>query len=117
MARKNDKCKTNNGKQSSQMKKKENDWLVVLIQVFPELPGLVLLVVGLLIRYWAIQGKEWMYDTGGPGILSNISWIRNTFGTAVARRFNVFIAWGIIAVGVGFIALGVWLRIVTMKNK
>ena len=99
------------------MKKEENDWLVALIQVFPELPGLVLLLIGLLLRYWAIQGKEWMYDTGGPGIFSNITWIRNMFGSAVAQRYNRFIAWGIIVVGIGFIALGVWLRAATMMSK
>ncbi|WP_410879213.1 hypothetical protein [Myroides sp. DW712] len=99
------------------MKTEEKGWLVVLIQLFPELPGLLLLVVGLVIRYWAIQGKEWMYDTGGPGIFSNITWIRNTFGTVVAQRLNMFIAWGIIVAGIGFIALGIWLRIATTTNK
>ena len=88
-----------------------------LLWVFPELPGILLLLIGLLIRYWAIKGEEWMYDTGGPGIFSNITWVRNTFGEAVAQRLNLFIAWGIILVGLAFIALGIWLRVVSMTGK
>lgn len=117
MANKNEKCKTHHQKEQNTMKTEEKGWLVGLIQVFPELPGLVLLMLGLLIRYWAIQGKEWMYDTGGPGIFSNITWIRNRFGTVAAQRLNVFIAWGIIVAGIAFIALGIGLRMATTTSK
>ncbi|MDM1043621.1 hypothetical protein HX004_00820 [Myroides sp. 1354] len=99
------------------MNKKEQGWFMDLLWVFPELPGILLLLIGLLIRYWAIKGEEWMYDTGGPGIFSNITWVRNTFGEAVAQRLNLFIAWGIILVGLAFIALGIWLRVVSMTGK
>ena len=99
------------------MNKKEQGWFMDLLWVFPELPGILLLLIGLLIRYWAIKGEEWMYDTGGPGIFSNITWVRNTFGEAVAQRLNLFIAWGIILVGLAFIALGIWLRVVSMIGK
>ena len=99
------------------MNKKEKGWLMDFLMIFPELPGILLLLMGLLIRYWAIKGEEWMYDTGGPGIFSNITWIRNTFGEAVAQRLNLLIAWGIILVGLAFIALGIWLRIGNMIGK
>ena len=99
------------------MNKKEQGWFMDLLSVFPESPGILLLLIGLLMRYWAIKGEEWMYDTGGPGIFSNITWVRNTFGEAVAQCLNLFIAWGIILVGLAFIALGIWLRVVSMIGK
>jgi len=99
------------------MKTKNKDWLVEFLVIFPELPGILLLLIGLLVRYAAIKGDEWMYDTGGPGIFSNITWVKNTFGEAVAQRLNLFIAWGIILMGIALISLGVWLRIASIINK
>ncbi|WP_158961954.1 hypothetical protein [Myroides fluvii] len=99
------------------MNTEDKGWLVTLIEVIPELPGMVLLIIGLLVRYWAIKGKPWMYDTGGPGVFSNITWIKNTFGETVAQWSNLLIAWGIIVAGFALIALGVWLRISSMTSK
>ncbi|WHT40754.1 hypothetical protein [Myroides odoratus] len=99
------------------MNTKNKDWLVEFLVIFPELPGILLLLIGLLVRYAAIKGGEWMYDTGGPGIFSNITWIKNMFGEAVAQRLNLFIAWGIILMGIALISLGVWLRIASIINK
>ncbi|EHQ42598.1 hypothetical protein [Myroides odoratus] len=99
------------------MRTKNKDWLVEFFLIFPELPGILLLLIGLLIRYAAIKGNAWTYDTGGPGIFSNITWIKNTFGEAVAQRLNLFIAWGIILMGIALISLGVWLRIASMNSK
>lgn len=99
------------------MRTKNKDWLVEFLQIFPEFPGILLLLIGLLIRYAAIKGNAWMYDTGGPGIFSNITWVKNTFGEAIAQRLNLFIAWGIILAGIAFISLGVWLRIASMTSK
>ena len=99
------------------MNTKNKDWLVEFLVIFPELPGILLLLIGLLVRYAAIKGGEWMCDTGGPGIFSNITWIKNMFGEAVAQRLNLFIAWGIILMGIALISLGVWLRIASIINK
>lgn len=93
------------------MSKKDNGWVVEFVQVFPELPGILLLFVGIIIWYWSVKGNEWMYDTGGPGVFTDITWVRNMFGDAIAQRFNLIISWGIILAGIAFIIIGVWLRI------
>ncbi|MGG5506991.1 MULTISPECIES: hypothetical protein [unclassified Myroides] len=99
------------------MKEEDKGWFISLMQVFPELPGIILLLFGIVIWYWSTKGNEWMYDTGGPGVFTNITWIRNTFGEAVARRFNIIISWGIIFSGILFIAIGVWLRVAIRYGK
>ncbi|WP_413511010.1 hypothetical protein [Myroides odoratus] len=99
------------------MSQSDKGWFVELIQCFPELPGILMLLLGIVIWYWSIKGNEWMFDTGGPGIFSNITWVRNTFGEAIARRFNVLISWSIIASGIVFLILGVGLRIASMTGN
>lgn len=58
-----------------------------------------------------------MYETGGPGVFSNITWIRDTFGEKVAKRYNIFLAWGIIAVAIAFILIRVWLHVAILTGK
>ena len=99
------------------MEKKEKGWLYELIVLIPELPGIVLLLVGLAILYWSKKGDAWMYDTGGPGIFTNITWIKNTFGERTARRFNVLMAWGIILAAIALILIGVWLHLAIGNGK
>ncbi|MGG5577611.1 hypothetical protein ACPDHL_09745 [Myroides sp. C15-4] len=99
------------------MSKQEDGWVVELVQVFPELPGVVLLLVGVVIWYWSMKGHEWMYDTGGPGVFTNITWIKNVFGEAVARRLNGIISWGIIVSGIAFIGLGLWFRLLISSGR
>ena len=99
------------------MNKKNNGWVIELIQVFPELPGIIILLIGIVVWYWSTKGNEWMYDTGGPGVMTNITWVRNTFGEVVAQRFNSIVSWGIMVTGVAFIALGVWLRMTVSSGK
>lgn len=53
----------------------------------------------------------------GPGVFSNITWIKNTFGEAVAKQFNVFIAWVIIGINIVLILGGVWLHIAFLTSK
>lgn len=93
------------------MIEKDEVWITELIQVFPELPGIILLFIGVVIWYWSMKGHEWMYDTGGPGVFTNIRWIKNVFGEVVAKRFNSIISWGIIIAGIAFIGIGLWFRL------
>ncbi|MDM1396130.1 hypothetical protein HX049_02915 [Myroides odoratimimus] len=96
------------------MNNKESGWLndlfLQLLIILPELPGLLIIGIGLLLRYWAKKGDAWMYETGGPGVFSNITWIYNTFGEKAAKAQNLLIAWALIFVGFLFVLIGFFLR-------
>ncbi|MBB1149205.1 MULTISPECIES: hypothetical protein [unclassified Myroides] len=99
------------------MNKKDKGWVTDLVLVFPELPGILLFLLGFVLWYCSKRGYDWMYDTGGPGVFTNITWIKNVLGETVARRFNCFISWGIMIAGIAMIGLGVWLRLTISTSK
>lgn len=73
--------------------------------------GIFLLLIGVALVYWSKKGDDWMYEQGGPGVFTNITWIKNTFGEKAAKKFNIFIAWSIIVSSVFFIAFSLWLHL------
>ncbi|WP_240485564.1 hypothetical protein [Myroides marinus] len=93
---------------------KEKSWSDIMIDniftYLPELPGIFMILLGWLLLYWSKKGDEWMYESGGPGVFTNITWIRNTFGEKTAKRYNVLISWGVIVVGVLFVLIGILMR-------
>ncbi|MHC5311068.1 hypothetical protein ACYSNM_13585 [Myroides sp. LJL116] len=93
------------------MNKKENDWFLDLLILIPELPGILMLLFGLFYLYWSKKGDDWMYDTGGPGVFTNITWIKNTYGEKAAKGSNLLIAWTLIVLGIVLILIGIWLHI------
>lgn len=99
------------------MKEQDSGWFINLMQIFPELPGIILLLFGIVVWYWSTRGNEWLYDTGGPEVFTSITWIRSTFGEAIARRLNTIVSWGIIFSGIGLLTLGLWLRLVVLHGK
>ncbi|MDR0196331.1 MAG: hypothetical protein LBI73_14520 [Myroides sp.] len=93
---------------------KEKSWSDIMIDniftYLPELPGIIMILIGWLLLYWSKKGDEWMYESGGPDVFTNITWIRNTFGEKTAKRYNVLISWGVIVVGVLFVLIGILMR-------
>ncbi|MDM1361716.1 hypothetical protein [Myroides marinus] len=52
---------------------KEKSWSDIMIDniftYLPELPGIFIILLGWLLLYWSKKGDEWMYESGGLGVI------------------------------------------------